>query len=393
MPLAVLIIAGESEDDAGGTLEAMLRLAGQALLEYQVRLARVCGGGHIVVLVEQLPAAMVALFDRLRDDGIDVDVAREPRDAADRIHPDEQVLLFAPGFIGSRSHIEALIARGAPTLVTLPDVPAHTGFERIDATERWSGLALLSGQSIRQTAAMLGDWSISSTLMRGALQSGAARWRIEQADGLALVTDSVQAEVVSARLVRDYGGDDQSPFADLIAQPIVRLVVPHLLKRAVPVDMIGVMPLILAASALLLAMLGWFASGFALLCIAALADSISDTLFSVAVRNNNNSAFFKRAKPFAFYGLLLLLGWAVSRGTDSWSPMLLAAWGISIFVLRPLTDGRVPKWSPTVESNSVILLLALAFAAPVAGLVVVVCYGLVAQIADRFFPQLNLSRP
>lgn len=391
--MAVLIIAGESEDDASGTLEAMLPFAGQALLEYQVRLARVCGGGHIVVLVEQLPAAMVSLFDRLRDDGIDVDVVREPRDAADRIHPEEQILLFAPGFVGSRKHVEALIARAKPTLVTLPDIPAHSAFERIDATERWSGLALLAGQSIRQTAAMLGDWSISSTLMRGALQSGAARWRLEQADGLALVTDAAQAEAVSARLVRDYGNDDQSPFADLIAQPIARVLVPHLLKWAVPVDLIGVMPLILAASAFLLAMLGWFASGFALLCIAALADRVADTLFSVTVRSNASSAFFKCAKPFVFYALLLLLGWAESHDVSGWAPLLLAGWGISIFMLRAPTGGTVPKWSPTVESSSFIVLLALVFAAPVAGLVVVVCHGLAAQIADRFFSQLNLSRP
>jgi hypothetical protein len=383
--LAVLIIASESGDDASSALAAMLPFAGQTLLEYQVRLARACGGGHIVVLVEQLPAAMIALFDRLRADGIDVDVAREPRDAADRIHPEEQVLLIAPGCVGSRQLVETLIARAAPTLVTLPDQPAYNMFERVDSTDRWGGLALLRGQSIRETAAMLGDWSISSTLMRSALQSGAARWQLEQLDGLAIISDVSQAEAMSAALVRGSGADDQSPLADLILQPLARLTVPHLLKWSVPVDMVAVMPLILAGSALLLAMLGWFATGFALFCLAILADGISEALFRVAMRSNASMIFFKRAKPYAFYVLLLLLGWAVSRGTGDWAPLLLAGWVSSIFMVQPSVTEHALKWRATIETGSFVMLLALLFSAPIAGLLVVVCHGLAGQIADRFF--------
>jgi hypothetical protein len=385
LPLAVLIIASESGDDASGTLAAMLPIAGQTLLEYQVRLARACGGGHIVVLVEQLPAAMVAVFDQLRSDGIDIDIAREPRDAADRIHPDEQVLLFAPGFVGSRQIVETLIARASPTLVTLPDQPAHVAFERIDATERWSGLALLKGQSIRETAAMLGDWSISSTLMRTALQSGAARWRFEQPDGLIMISTVDQAETMSARLVRDNNTDDQSPLADLIFQPLAKMIVPHLFKWALPVDLIAVMPLILAGSAFLLATLGWFATGFVFFCFATLADAIVETLFAVAMRNNASMAFFKRAKPFIFFALLLLLGWEISRATGNWASLLLAGWGSSIFLIQPQSAAATFKWRASIETGSIVMVLALLFSVPIAGLLVIVCHGLAGQIADRFF--------
>jgi hypothetical protein len=385
LPLAVLIIAGESGDDASSPLAAMLPFVGQTLLEYQVRLARACGGGHIVVLVEQLPAAMIALFDRLRADGIDVDVAREPRDAADRIHPEEQVLLLAPGCVGSRRLVEALTTRAQPTLVTLPDQPTYGAFERIDSTDRWGGLALLSGQSIRETAAMLGDWSISSTLMRSALQSGAARWQLEQLDGLAVVTDATQAEAVSARIVRDFGDSEQSLFADFVTQPLAKLLVPHLLKWTVPVDLLAAMPLVLAGGALLLGLLGWFATGFALLCVAALADGIAATLFAVAMRSNASMNIYKRAASFAFYMLLLLLGWAVSHSVNDWAPLLLAVWASSIFLLRVPVAARTPRWLSTTESSSFILLLALLFAVPVAGFVVIVCHGLAGQIADRFF--------
>lgn len=363
----------------------MLPFAGQTLLEYQVRLARACGGGHIVVLVEQLPANMIAIFDRLRADGIDVDVAREPRDAADRIHPDEQVLLFAPGFVAQRQHVEALIARIKPTLVTLPDEPTHTMFERIDAQERWSGLALLSGQSIRETAAMLGDWSISSTLMRSALQSGAERWRLEQPDGLAVISNIAQAEAVSALFIRGSGSDTQSPLVDLITQPLAKLIVPHLLKWSVPVDLIAVMPLILGGSALLLGVLGWFVTAFALFCVALLADAIADTLHLLAMRSNASLSFFKQAKPFLFYALLVILGWIMSQAISDWSPLLLAGWGTSIFMTSPKLAENKLKWRATIESGGIVMVLALLFSVPVAGLLVIVAHGLAGQIADRFF--------
>jgi hypothetical protein len=385
LPLAVLIIAGEGEGDARGTPAAMLPIVGQTLLEYQVRLARACGGGHIVVLVEQLPAALVAELDRLRADGIDVDIAREPRDAADRIHPEEQVLLFAPGFVGTPALVEALVARTKPTLATVADLPAYAAFERIDGADRWGGIALLNGQLIRETAAMLGDWSISSTLMRSALQSGAERWRIEQPDDLAMITNPAQAEAVSIRLVRDFGGDDESFFGDMITQPLARLLVPQMFKRAVPFDLVAVMPIILAGSAVLLAMLGWFATAFALFCAAAVADGIARTLFEVAVRRNKSLSIFERITPFAFYALLLLLGWTLSRAAGDWVPLLLAGWGISIFLLHAPATGKAPKWHHTPESSAFIMALSLLFDAPVAGLVVILCHGVAGQIADRFF--------
>jgi hypothetical protein len=385
LPFAVLIIAGEGEEAAGAVPAAMLPVAGQTVLEYQIRRARACGGGHIVVLIDQLPAAMVAELDRLRADGIDVDIAREPRDAADRIHPEEQVLLFAPGFVGTQALVETLVARTKPTLVTLPDIPAYSAFERIDGADRWSGVALLNGQLIRQTAAMLGDWSISSTLMRSALQSGAERWRFEQPDDLAIITNAAQAEAVSARLARDCGQKDQSFFADMVTQPLARLVVPQMFKWAVPFDLVAVMPMILSGSALLLALLGWFATAFALFSGAAVAYGIARMLFDVAVRRSKSLTIFERIKPFVFYALLLLLGWAVSRASGDWTSLLLAGWAASIFLLHPPAAGTASKWHHTPESSAFIMVLALLFAAPVAGLFVILCHGLAGQIAERFF--------
>jgi hypothetical protein len=385
LPLAVLIIAGENGNEAGGGLAPMFRVVGQTLLEYQVRLARVCGGGHIVVLVEHLPAAMIAVFDSLRNDGIDVDVARDARDAADRVHPDEQVLLLTSGLVVSRTLIESLVLKAQPTLVTLPDQPDNIIFERIDATERWTGLALLGGQTIRETAAMLGDWSIGSTLMRNALQSGAARWRLDKSDGINVITTGAQATAVSAKLVRDSKNSAESQLADLIAQPLAKLFVPLLLRWSVPIDLVAVMPLVLLGTGLLLAMVGWFGTGFAVLCLASFTENVAALLLNVAVRGSSMIGLLKYAKPITLGGMLLALGWAMSVANDDWAALLLAGWAISLFLLRRADMAARIKWLPSIGSSTLIMLLALLFSVPLAGLILLVCHGLAGQIADRFF--------
>jgi hypothetical protein len=385
LPLAVLIIASEGGEGANDQLAATLSFAGQTLLEYQIRLARACGGGHIVVLVEQLPAAMIALFDRLRADGIDVDIAREPHDAADRIHPEEQVLLFSPGFVGSRSLISTLVTHVKPTLVTLPETPAHMLFERIDAADRWSGLALLNGQLIRETTATLGDWALSSTLMRSALQAGASRWQLERPEGLALISTAHQAQQVSASFVNSAGSADQAPLADVIIQPLGKFIVPYLLKWSVPTSLSAAMPLVVLGSALLVSLLGWFATAFALFGLAIVAGSAVNILLDVSLRSEGSMTFFNRAKSIAFYILLLLLGWAISQTNGDWAALLLAVWGSSILLMhRPISDSG-PRWRATIESGSFIIWLSLLFSAPVTGLLLIVGYGLAGQLADRFF--------
>ena len=60
-------------------------------------------------------------------------------------------------------------------MLTVPDDADHAGFERIDAAVRWGGLLLIDGARLRRTAARLGEWDLESTLLRRAVQDGAAR--------------------------------------------------------------------------------------------------------------------------------------------------------------------------------------------------------------------------
>ena len=88
-------------DDAAsdGCCARRCRSPARTLVEHQARLAAAAGAGPIILLVERMPAALTAAVDRLRRDGLRVEVARGLADAVDRIHPDEALLVLADGCV------------------------------------------------------------------------------------------------------------------------------------------------------------------------------------------------------------------------------------------------------------------------------------------------------
>lgn len=194
MALAALISAYKLAEEETDGLRATLPLAGRALLEYQARLAVYAGAEHILVLVERVPVALSMAVDRLRRDGLRVEIARDVADAADRIHPNERLLVIGDGCIAASGQAERMAETRPPTMLTVPDDDAHAMFERIDGTARWGGLLLIGGALLRDTVAMLGDWDLESTLLRRAVQAEAARLdaaSIGGGDGAPLLVDGV----------------------------------------------------------------------------------------------------------------------------------------------------------------------------------------------------------
>src|SRR3546814_14345702 len=75
-----------------------------------------------------------------------------------------------------------LLVAKSPALLTRVDHLADDRFERIDADSRWAGLALLDGGTLRQTAAMLQDWDLQSTLLRRVVQAHARQIAVRNTD-------------------------------------------------------------------------------------------------------------------------------------------------------------------------------------------------------------------
>lgn len=370
MALAALIAAVREAEDGSG-LVGTLPVAGRTLIERQARLAARAGASHVVLLIERLPAGLTGAIDRLRRDGITIDVARSAGDAADRFHPDERVLVFADGALAGNGAIDRLVTGPSPALLVVGESEPAGPFERIDAGARWAGLVLVSGDMLRKTVAMLGDWDLHSTLLRRAVGSSARR--IDIADGAGL------GEAFPAMMVRSRGGAQAATEASfavdresegwpgrLIYGPFARTFAGAVLDRPLESRWLrwgGVVAALVAAPAL---GRGWLAAGLLLLVVAALADATGRLL--AALRLSPASAEDRVALARAGAMTLGLLAFAWHRSPGNPASLVL---GIGIaavmvamarerLVLRLLGDGvRAPAWGADVDA---LVLLFVPFA-------------------------------
>lgn len=316
MALSALIAAYAQAEGAGDGLRATLPLAGRTLVEHQARLARRAGATHIVILIERLPASLTAAIDRLRRDGLDVDIARSAADAADRFHPDERLLFFGDGFVGEMALVELMAEAEPAALLTLPDGPETTAFERIDALSRWAGLATIDGAALRKTAAMLGDWDLQSTLLRRIVQGGCKRIEAARDKGAPrIATGPAALEGIAGKLVAASRGRALSwparylfPAVETpLLQPLVRSAIEPFWLSALGIGLIFV-----AAIALLM---GWLWIGLTLLLIAGPMESIARRLALIRLTSPRHDPMIKWARAgMAALALAALCGTLAMSG-------------------------------------------------------------------------------
>jgi hypothetical protein len=208
LPLAALIIVGDY--GVGERPPMLLRIAGQTLLERLIRQLAATGANHIVLLVSAVPSDVVSVIDQLSGDGLSIDLARNASDAADRFHPDESLLVIDGPLVIGQHWFDLLRDQAGNTLVTVPKA-AGDRFERIDAHDHWLGLARIDGATLRAISSELGDWALGPTLLRKALQLGAARIPYDgNADSLHAVRPETLADlsIVQSAAAQQ---DDEAP--------------------------------------------------------------------------------------------------------------------------------------------------------------------------------------
>jgi hypothetical protein len=372
--IGALIAAVREADDSAG-LVAVLPVAGHTLVERQIRLAVAAGAGHIVVLVERIPAGLTQAIDRLRRDGIAVDVARSAADGADRFHPDEAVLVFADGALAGPHAIARLAATSAPAILTLGEGGPAGPFERIDAGARWSGVALVSGDLLRRTVAQLGDWDLHSTLLRRAV--GASARRIDIADGAGL------SEAEPVMLVRSIAGARAATHASLTRDdegegwptrllygPFARAAIGAVLDRPVEAAWLRYAGLAAAVTALPCAWLGWLLAAILLLVGGAALAALGRLLGRVRLHRGGPGDLIALGRNGAA-GVALAL-FAAHRLDAGWTAPLLAAITIGAMaalarerrILVTATEAVPPAW--IADADALVLLFALFAAGGVA---------------------------
>ncbi|WP_432770082.1 MAG: hypothetical protein HEQ22_04860 [Sphingopyxis sp.] len=232
--MALIALIGASEVVPDGGLRALVTVAGETLIERQAaRLADV-GVTHIAVAVGAVPSELLTTCDRIRRRGMKVTPVRAAADLMALVEGDDRIILVADGLRAGGTHYAAIARPGSPAILVTGDTVLTQGFERIDATRRWGGLASISQPMVAELAAMPGEWDMMLTLLRLAVQAGARRLYCEPAlfeqGDIAVISDRPTAALIERSSLQrvEYGGMGLGRSA--IMMPLIRLAGPLLVK-------------------------------------------------------------------------------------------------------------------------------------------------------------------
>lgn len=318
------LIGAYQEDDNGG-LRALYPLAGRTLVEYQVRCAAAAGAAPIVVLVERLPVALNEALERLREEGLAVTAVSDSHDAASRFEAGMPILLMADGLAPDFGLLSRVAEHAEPVVALVPDDEAHQSFERIDATSRWAGVALVDAATLGSTVAMLGDWDLQSTLLRRVVQGGARRLLAAEGESGALLADRPEdlAGFERRLLVATRGA--RGDWASRYALPVVEeFATERLMESRVKPQWLLISALILFAAAAFGFTRGWLWQSYLLLVLATPLDLVAERLAALRLRPLSPSTLSLRLLwPFAGMALIAL-GWWVGNNDGGWGATLAA---------------------------------------------------------------------
>ncbi len=329
MALGALI--GAYQEDESGGLRALLPLAGQTLIEYQARCLAALGATPLLVLVERVPVALNEAFERLRGEGIAVVAVSDGAEAASRFEAGTDVILLADGIAPDMNDVGRIGNQGGGSgsdgamILTVPDDEDHSGFERIDATHRWAGLARLPAGLVGATAAMIGDWDLQSTLLRRAVQSGARLIPAASGEGAGpfLADGDAMADYERRLLLASRGA--RSDWVSRFILPLVEEVATErLMETRLRPEWLVRVAVALTIGAALAFTRGWMWQGLIALLLATPLDLVARRIGLLRLRPLSPALTAKRLLWPAAGLALLALGWFEARHGGGWGAMVAA---------------------------------------------------------------------
>jgi hypothetical protein len=354
------LIAAYHESAEPGHLRATLPLAGRTVIERQVRLAASAGAAPILVLVERLPAALTAAIERLRRDHLPVQIVRSAEEAAEAVDPFDRLLLVGDGAIAGRSQLARVAAGEGAAVLTVPDGGFGELYERIDAGSRWAGIAAIDGGMLRETAAMLRDWDIQSTLLRRTLQAGA---RHIAAEGAVAIVDGEADLALLERRILDQADIARGSWSDRALAPLERAATGFLMASPLSPHLIGFAAALLTALGAVSFYLGWYWIGLIKLLAATPLDGIAARLARLRMQDGVGQSWWSYLLPLFSAAALILLGYGLAAA-HGWGMILLAFTTLAfLFAMSVETEGRRVRGAVFLAERKALVWLMLPFAA------------------------------
>ncbi|MEA3030405.1 MAG: hypothetical protein QOG13_1730 [Sphingomonadales bacterium] len=359
MALAALI-AAYHESGEPGHLRATLPLAGRTVIERQARLAAAAGAAPVILFVERLPAALSAAIERLRRDRLPIEIVRSPEEAAEAVDAYDRILLIADGAIVGRSQLARLAGAEGAAVLTVPDASHGELYERIDAGARWAGAAAIDGALLRETAGMLRDWDLQSTLLRRTLQAGAEHLSAE--GPVAILDRDEDLDALERRIVAD-ADEARGGWADRLLAPIERAGTTFLMGGPLSPQLVGFAAALLTGLGAASCYVHWYWIGLAKLLVATPLEGIARRLARLRMQEGVRQSWWAYLIPLFAGAALVIVAYGLAA-TQGWG-MILLAFVILAFLaaLGFETEGRRVRGAVFLAERKGMTWLMLPFAA------------------------------
>jgi hypothetical protein len=256
-----------------------------------------------------------------------VSLARTAAEAAEAINGEDRLLFMADGFVADETHVSRLIDAGANTLLTVPDRGVDDRFERIDAQSRWAGLALLTGHALKQTATILHDWDLQSTLLRRAVQGGVRQFSVRGEVGdahLTIVTSRADLLVIEQHILDGAVSRRDSWISRYLLAPAEQAATRLLMPTVIMPEWLRVLAVVMTGLAAFLFTNHWLWFGGALLLLSTPLDDIADRLGTLRMQSNAEGSWWSYLLPASAGAALLTFAYSIGL-TYGWGCLPLAA--------------------------------------------------------------------
>jgi hypothetical protein len=353
------LIAAYHESGEPGHLRATLPLAGRTVIERQARLAAAAGSDPVIVLVERMPAALTAAFERLRRDGVPLTIVRNAEEAAEALDPFDRLLVIADGAVLTAAQHRQLAEAEGAVVLTVPDGGFGELYERIDAASRWAGLAAIDAPLLIETASMLRDWDLQATLLRRTLQAGARHLAAE--GPVAIIDKETDLSELERRIVASADGTGRR-WADRMLSPIERAATAFLMGSPASPQIMGLAASLLTGLGAACFYLGWYRTGLAAMVAATPLDGIAARLARLRMQDGLRQSWWSYLLPLFAGAAMIILAYGLVpiRG---WGMVLLAFTTLSFLIaLGVETEGRKIRGASMLAERKGMTWLMLPFA-------------------------------
>jgi hypothetical protein len=392
--VAALVFGIGADRDEDRDAACLLPIAGQPLIEYQLRAVHAAGAKHLLLLTSRMPPALLRSLNGLQRAGIDVDIVQTAAEAADHVHPQERVIILASGTVAAPVLIADLLVAGEPRLITFAGDYRDSATERIDAHECWAGVAVLSGDMIRQTAAALGEWDFCSTLLRRAVQMNVTRAPLDidarPTPLIAQIRQPDDARQFDRQLIANAPPVHSGMLDQFIWSPLTILALPVLLRRCVDPAWFSALSGLLTLLTLAIAVFGvWRATPAAaatLFLLAGFATLVASRLRTLSLQAAGRLRRLSQARMATGGAALLLITRQMLDYGFNWGYFVLSMWTLVEMVrlsqIDPWFTARndLPFWRATPDMAALIMLIAVCAKLPLIGLEVMTVYTVITSL-------------